>query len=209
VDEVAAEVEPSVVQVNVEAIQTTPFGPQEGRGLGSGVIYREDGYIITNNHVVQGAEEVNVAFADGSVEEGEVVGADPFTEIAVVKASREGLPAATFVEDLDPPVGELVVALGSPSGFQSTVTLGVISGLNREVPAQLTGESQEAALVDLIQTDAAISPGSSGGAFERRRRGDRHHRRRPSPGPNWGGKHRVRHPLGHGDLGGRPAHRER
>jgi prepilin-type processing-associated H-X9-DG protein len=72
VDEVAAEVEPSVVQVNAEAIQTTPFGPQEGRGLGSGVIYREDGYIITNNHVVQGAEEVNVAFADGSVEEGEV-----------------------------------------------------------------------------------------------------------------------------------------
>jgi serine protease Do len=103
VDEVAAEVEPSVVQVNAEAIQTTPFGPQEGRGLGSGVIYREDGYIITNNHVVQGAEGVNVAFADGSVEEGEVVGAGPFTEIAVVKVSREGLPAATFVEDLDPP----------------------------------------------------------------------------------------------------------
>ena len=103
VDEVAAEVEPSVVQVNVEAIQTTPFGSQESRGLGSGVIYREDGYIITNNHVVHGAEEVNVAFADGTVEEGEVVGADPFTEIAVVKVSREGLPAATFVEDLDPP----------------------------------------------------------------------------------------------------------
>ena len=209
VEEVAAELGPSVVQVNVEAVRRTPFGPQEGRGLGSGVIYTEDGYVITNNHVVQNSSEVNVPFADGSVEEGEVVGTDPFTEIAVVKVSREGLPAADFVEDLDPAVGELVVVIGSPSGFQSTVTLGLVSGLNREVPAQLTGESQEAALVDLIQTDAAISPGSSGGAFERRRRGDRHHRRRPSPGPNWGGKHRLRHPLGHGDLGSRPAHRER
>jgi serine protease Do len=94
-----------------------------------------------------------------------VIGTDPFTEIAVVKVSREGLPAANFVEDLDPAIGELVVAIGSPSGFQSTVTLGLISGLNREVPAQLTGGRQEAALVDLVQTDAAISPGSSGGAL--------------------------------------------
>ena len=165
VEEVAAELGPLVVQVNVEAVRTTPFGPREGSGMGSGVIYSEDGYIITNNHVVQNSSEVNVAFADGSVEEGEVVGTDPFTEIAVVKVSREGLPAANFVEDLDPVVGELVVAIGSPSGFQSTVTLGLISGLNREVPAQLTGGRQEAALVDLIQTDAAISPGSSGGAL--------------------------------------------
>lgn len=165
VEEVAAELGPSVVQVNVEAVRTTPLGSQEGRGLGSGVIYTEDGYIITNNHVVQDSSEVNVALADGSVEEGEVIGTDPFTEIAVVKVSREGLPAANFVEDLDPAIGELVVAIGSPSGFQSTVTLGLISGLNREVPAQLTGGRQEAALVDLVQTDAAISPGSSGGAL--------------------------------------------
>ncbi len=92
-------------------------------------------------------------------------GRDPFTEIAVVKVSREGLPAANFVEDPDLAVGELVVAVGSPSGFQSTVSVGVISGLNREVPARLTRGRQEAALVDLIQTDAAISPGSSGGAL--------------------------------------------
>ena len=165
VDEIAARVEPSVVQVNVEAIQETPLGPQEGEGLGSGVIYREDGYIITNNHVVEGAETVNIAFADGTTEAGEVVGTDPSTDLAVVKVNREGLPAADFVEDLSLRPGELAVAVGSPSGFQSTVSQGVISGLNREVPASLTGGRQEEALVDLIQTDAAISPGNSGGAL--------------------------------------------
>ena len=167
VDESAAEVEPSVVQVNVRAIKETPQGPQEGEGLGSGVIYREDGYIITNNHVVEGAEEVNVAFADGSTESGEVVGTDPSTDLAVVKVDRENLPAADFVENLDLRPGELAVTVGSPSGFQSTVSQGVISGLNREIPAQLTAGDPEAAraLVDLIQTDAAISPGNSGGAL--------------------------------------------
>ena len=161
---VAAQVGPSVVQVNVQAIQLTPFGAQQAQGLGSGVIYRRDGYIITNNHVVQNASEVNVAFADGSTERGEVVGADPSTEIAVVRVDRDDLPAAKFAEG-SPTVGQLAVAIGSPSGFQSTVTEGVISGLNREVPGRLTGGQQEAALVDLIQTDAAISPGSSGGAL--------------------------------------------
>jgi serine protease Do len=166
VEEVAAELSPSVVQVNVEGIQRTPLGPQEGQGLGSGVIYREDGYIITNSHIVQNATEVNVAFADGSVEEGDVVGTDPYTEIAVIRADRDDLPAAEFGDGGDDLVlGELAVAVGSPSGFQSTVTAGVVSGLNREVPAEFTGGRQESALVDLIQTDAAISPGSSGGAL--------------------------------------------
>lgn len=164
VPEVAREIEPSVVQVNVSTIQTTPYGPQEAEGSGSGVIYRENGHIITNAHVVEGARTVNVAFADGSVETGRVVGSDPYTDIAVVKVDRENLPAADFGGgDLD--LGQLAIAVGSPSGFQSTVTTGVISGLNREVPPEITGGSQETALVDLIQTDAAISPGSSGGAL--------------------------------------------
>ena len=170
VAQVAAQVSPSVVQVNVRAVQTTPFGTQEGEGLGSGVIYRSDGYIITNNHVVappgsSPAEEVNIAFADGSTEQGEVVGRDPSTEIAVVRVDRNNLPAARFREGSDLLVGQLAVAIGSPSGFQSTVTSGVVSGLNREVPAEYTGGRQDRALVDLIQTDAAISPGSSGGAL--------------------------------------------
>lgn len=164
VAEVAAEVEPSVVQVNVEALRATPQGPQEQEGLGSGVIYREDGYIITNNHVVEGAETVNVGFADGSSAEGEVVGTDPSTDLAVIEVDREGLPAAEFTDGGGLVPGQLAVAVGSPSGFQSTVTSGVISGLGREIPARLTG-GQAPPLVDLIQTDAAISPGSSGGAL--------------------------------------------
>jgi serine protease Do len=163
---VAAEVEPSVVQVNVQAVQETPSGLEEAQGLGSGVIYRKDGYIITNNHVVEGATEVNVAFVDGSSEGGQVVGGDRSTDIAVVKVDRDGLPAADFAENLSLRVGELAVALGSPSGFQATVTSGVISGLGREVPPEVTGgQAQDPSLIDLIQTDAAISPGSSGGAL--------------------------------------------
>jgi serine protease Do len=162
---VAAQVEPSVVQVNVSGVQQTPFGAEEQEGLGSGVIYREDGYIITNNHVVENASEVSVAFADGTTEEGEVVGTDPTTDLAVIRVDRDGLPAASFDDGRDLSVGQLAVALGSPSGFQSTVTSGIVSGLGREFPASLTGGRQESALVDLIQTDAPISPGNSGGAL--------------------------------------------
>ena len=165
---VAAQVEPSVVQVNVTGETETPFGAQQGEGIGSGVIYREDGYIITNAHVVEGASKVSVAFADGTTEEGEVVGADPSTDLAVIKVDRENLPAASFGDARDLAVGQMAVAVGSPSGFQSTVTAGVVSGVGREVPAELTGGLQEASLVDLIQTDAAISPGSSGGALANR-----------------------------------------
>jgi len=158
-----------VVQINTEAIQTTPYGTQEeARGLGSGVIYREDGHIVTNNHVVEGANEVNVAFADGTTERGEVVGTDPYTDLAVVKVDRGGLPVADFADGREPVLGQIAVAVGSPSGFQSTVTSGVVSGLNREVPASYTRGTQETSLVDLIQTDAAISPGSSGGALANR-----------------------------------------
>lgn len=160
---VASQVEPSVVQVNVRSIQTTPFGAQEQDGLGSGVIYRRDGYIVTNNHVVQGASEVNIAFADGSTERGEVVGADSSTDLAVVRVNRNDLPAAKFAENDDLIPGQLAVAIGSPSGYQSTITSGVISGLNREIPDALA--RGERSLVDLIQTDASISPGNSGGAL--------------------------------------------
>ena len=164
---VAAAVSPSVVQVNVEVSQQTPLGTQRGEGLGSGVIYREDGHVITNAHVVKGASDVEVAFADGSTEPAEVVGADPNSEIAVLKVDRDGLPAATFKTDEPPIVGQLAVAIGSPAGFEATVTSGVVSAVGREFPPELTrGDDQSAAaLSDLIQTDAAISPGNSGGAL--------------------------------------------
>jgi S1-C subfamily serine protease len=164
VAKVASVLSPSVVQINVSGVQQTPFGVQKEEGIGSGVIYRSDGYMITNNHVVKGARDVEVSFADGSTEQGQVVGTDPTTDIAVVKVDRDDLPAASFASG-DPIVGQMTVAVGSPSGFESTVTSGVVSGTGREVPAQLTGGRQENSLVDLIQTDAAISPGNSGGAL--------------------------------------------
>ncbi|WP_228281400.1 S1C family serine protease [Rubrobacter marinus] len=177
---VASQVEPSIVQVNVQAIQETPFGTQEeAQGLGSGVIYSEDGFIVTNNHVVQDASEVNIAFADGSIERGEVVGNDPATDLAVVKVERGGLPAARFRENADLTPGQLAVAIGSPSGFQSTVTAGVISGLNRSLPPELTGG--DTSLVDLIQTDAAISPATRAGAGRPGGRDRRHQRRVSAP----------------------------
>jgi serine protease Do len=165
VAQVAAEVEPSVVQVNVSGVERTPFGTQKQEGIGSGVIYRSDGYIITNNHVVEGARTVEVAFADGTTEQGEVVGTDQITDLAVIKVNRDGLPAASFSDDKQLAVGQLTVAIGSPSGFQSTVTSGVLSGMGREFPPELTGGQQESSLVDLLQTDAPISPGNSGGAL--------------------------------------------
>ena len=161
---VASILSPSVVQINVSGIKQTPFGAQKQQGMGSGVIYRSDGYIITNNHVVEGSRAVEVAFADGTTVDGEVVGTDPTTDIAVVSVNRNDLPAADFASD-DPIVGQTAVAVGSPSGFESTVTSGIISGTGREVPAEYTGGSQAPSLVDLIQTDAAISPGNSGGAL--------------------------------------------
>jgi serine protease Do len=167
VAQVASRVGPSVVQVNVTAVEQTPLGTQGGEEIGSGVIYRPDGYIVTNNHVIEGATAVNVAFADGTIEDASVVGTDPNTEIAVLKVNRNDLPAATF-EEGDPVVGQLAVAIGSPSGFESTVTSGVVSSVGREFPPELTSGSSAAvrsALSDLIQTDAAISPGNSGGAL--------------------------------------------
>ncbi len=165
VAQVAAQLGPSVVQVDVKGVQQTQMGPQQEQGIGSGVIYRKDGYIITNNHVVQGASNVRILFADGKTMKGQVVGTDSYTDIAVVKVDRNNLPAAKFSSG-SLLVGQLAVAIGSPSGFQSTVTAGVISGLNRELGAQLGGAGpQTPSLTNLVQTDAPISPGNSGGAL--------------------------------------------
>jgi S1-C subfamily serine protease len=141
-------VEPSVVTVLTE------------KGLGSGIVYGNDGTIVTNAHVVAGAQDVTVALADGQQVPARVRGADEVADVAVIQANRSGLPAAQFQKPL-PQVGEQAVVLGSPLGFEATVTSGIISGLHRQIPGSAaTG----APLVDLIQTDAAISPGNSGGA---------------------------------------------
>jgi S1-C subfamily serine protease len=142
------QVEPSVVTVLTQ------------NGLGSGIVYKGDGTIVTNAHVVAGVQEVTVALADGQQVPGKVRATDKVSDLAVIQANRNGLPAATFQKPL-PQVGELAVVMGSPLGFEATVTSGIISGLHRQIPGSA---STGAPLVDLIQTDAAISPGNSGGA---------------------------------------------
>jgi 2-alkenal reductase len=146
VPEVVQQVAPSVVQV----INRTG----EGQGSGSGVIISEEGYIITNNHVVEGERQLFVILSDGSRREAELVGTDPFSDLAVVKVEGE-VPATAPLGDSDALLpGETVIAIGSPlGGFRNTVTVGVVSALNRSV----------AGMEGLIQTDAAINPGNSGG----------------------------------------------
>ena len=130
-------------------------------GLGSGVVYSEDGLILTNEHVIRGQTDVEVAFADGQRVTGTVKATDPVTDLALVQADRTGLPKPVYQTSL-PKVGEGAVVLGSPLGFENTATAGIISGLHRSIP----GSAQNSlSLVDLIQTDAPISPGNSGGAL--------------------------------------------
>lgn len=130
-------------------------------GLGSGVVYSEDGLILTNEHVIRGETEVEVAFADGQRVAGTVKATDAVTDLALVQADRTGLPKPTFQTSL-PKVGEGAIVLGSPLGFENTATAGIISGLHRSIPGSARNSLS---LVDLIQTDAPISPGNSGGAL--------------------------------------------
>jgi serine protease DegQ len=148
IPELVRQAEPSVVTVLA------------GNGVGSGIVYKDDGTIVTNAHVVADARQATVAFADGRQVAATVRAADRDTDVAVLQADRGGLTAARFQKEL-PQVGEPAVVIGSPLGFEATVTSGIISGLHRQIPGSA---STGAPLVDLIQTDAAISPGNSGGA---------------------------------------------
>ena len=159
---VAKSVGPAVVGITNRAVARDWFNHQfeVEQGVGSGVIFREDGYIVTNYHVVAGAKEIMVSLSDGRSVKGKMVGADELTDIAVVKIDGEGFPTAAFGNSDDIVVGEPAIAIGNPMGleFQGSVTVGVISALNR------TLDISERHL-KLIQTDAAISPGNSGGAL--------------------------------------------
>ncbi len=158
--EVSAAVSPSVASVEV-TVRTAagPFGnTQTGTAQGSAVILSEDGYLVTNNHVVEGATAVRVVLADGSSHEATVVGTDPSSDLAVLKIDATDLPAATFADD-QPGVGDTAIAIGSPFGLDGSVTAGIVSALDR------TLSDGSSALGGLIQTDAAINPGNSGGAL--------------------------------------------
>jgi serine protease Do len=132
--------------------------PRTQQGLGSGVIVTEDGYIITNNHVVEGPSEIRVALVSGEEFPAKVVGTDPATDIAVVKVERTGLPAITLADSSQLEVGDTVLAVGNPFGIGQTVTVGIVSGLGRGSIGIVDYE-------DFIQTDASINPGNSGGAL--------------------------------------------
>ncbi|NMB19282.1 MAG: trypsin-like serine protease [Firmicutes bacterium] len=133
---------------------------QEQRGVGSGVVYRDDGYILTNYHVVADAENIVVELADGRRFDGTVVGGDPLTDLAVVKVEADGLPVAEFADSNELRVGQLAIAIGNPLGQSNTVTTGVVSAVNRDL---LVDPSENRYLEGMIQTDAAINPGNSGG----------------------------------------------
>ncbi|TAL12515.1 MAG: DegQ family serine endoprotease [Nitrospirae bacterium] len=143
-----------------------PFGPQgpmpprepRGGGMGSGVIVSPDGHIITNNHVVEGANELTVTLPDKREFKGRIIGTDPKTDLAVVKVDASGLPFVRWGDASKLQVGEYVLAIGNPFGLNSTVTLGIVSALGR-------GRMGITQYEDFIQTDAAINPGNSGGAL--------------------------------------------
>ena len=158
----AKKVSPAVVGITTKVYNRDMFNRKVlvGEGVGSGVIFDKNGYIVTNNHVVGDSKTVIVSLADGQSTEGTVVGSDARTDLAVVKINVSNLTVAEFGDSDSLQTGEPVIAIGNPLGleFQGTVTAGVISALNRTIGAE--GQSMK-----LIQTDAAINPGNSGGAL--------------------------------------------
>ncbi|GAA2784064.1 S1C family serine protease [Saccharopolyspora taberi] len=156
VQQVAERVLPSVVQLQVQSAQ--------GSGEGSGIVISQDGYILTNNHVAEGAQagRMTASFHDNRTAPVKVVGTDPNSDLAVVKADITGLTPASLGRSDDLPVGAPVVAIGSPFGLSGTVTSGIISAKDR--PVRAGGEQgSQASVLNALQTDAAINPGNSGG----------------------------------------------
>ncbi|WP_160712908.1 S1C family serine protease [Chitinophaga solisilvae] len=157
---VAGTVAESVVHIEVQRKVNDSRQPQRKTqsGSGSGFIISSDGFIITNNHVVEGAEQIKVSFVDGRKVKAEIKGTDPSTDIAVLKIDESGLKAMSFADSSALLVGQIAIAIGNPMGLQYTVTAGVVSALGRTLRA-----SNGRLIDNVIQTDAALNPGNSGG----------------------------------------------
>jgi serine protease Do len=159
--EIAKTVGPAVVGISSKSEMQNIFGQtQEGKSTGSGIIISADGYIITNNHVIDGAKEITILINNGKEHKAKLVGQDARTDLAVLKIDVSGITHATLGNSANLQVGELAVAIGNPLGNElaGSVTVGVISALNRSI----TVDDRK---LTLIQTDAAINPGNSGGAL--------------------------------------------
>ncbi|HRU42867.1 MAG TPA: trypsin-like peptidase domain-containing protein, partial [Candidatus Diapherotrites archaeon] len=158
---IAEKVSPSIVAISLKTRTRDFFGRVfEGQGTGSGIIIDKQGHIVTNNHVVEGADDIIVILHDGKELEATLIGRDSQTDLAVIKVDADNLTVAELGDSSALKVGELAVAIGSPMGteYAGSVTAGIISGLNRTVSI---GDDS----IKLIQTDAAINPGNSGGAL--------------------------------------------
>jgi len=156
--DVAAKAGPSVVRIFTEGVDPNSIVQQPQEGVGSGIIFDESGWILTNRHVVAGSTSLTVELKNGLRYEGKVYGVDTLTDLAILKVEASGLPAATIGDSDGLKVGELVVAIGSPLGtFSNTVTSGIVSATGRHI------QTDGGDLRNLIQTDAAINPGNSGG----------------------------------------------
>jgi serine protease Do len=165
IEKVAAQVSPAVVTITSSSAANAydPFSIPE-TGVGSGFIYSSDGRILTNNHVVEGADTLTVTLKDGTEVPARVLVTDPTHDLAIVKIDRTGLPAVALGDSSTLHVGQLLIAIGSPLGqFTDSVTSGILSATGRTIDVRDSGSRRSEHLTDLLQTDAAINPGNSGG----------------------------------------------
>jgi S1-C subfamily serine protease len=173
-ENIYTQVNPSVVNISVLLKQDTSFGgspfsnPQYSAALGSGFLWDKTGNIVTNNHVIADADNITVTFYDGTEVPGKVIGADADSDLAVVKVD---MPAALQIEPVKVAdsaqlkVGQLAIAIGNPFGLEGTLTVGIVSGLGRVISANENAIGPSYSIPDIVQTDAAVNPGNSGGVL--------------------------------------------